>query len=222
MPKQPKEKKESSKKSTSSKAQGKKPAQPVKVAPPAKSTVTEEVEVSNEDVEGDGSEWEDEDDDEDSEGDEDVDVDEAGMAKLMEVLGEDGLDDFAQEQLRALAGSDDEDATDEDDEEDSENEEGEDEGVEAGEEDEEPVEEEPDSAGEASEDEGAIPMDALSDDYVLHPDAMPKQKVEIDNKVCVMLFLNMSWCFLDAVYRSPWSAYAAPLHSIRHFPGRKL
>ena len=92
----------------------------------------------------------------------------------------------------------------------------------AGEEDEEPVEEEPDSAGEASEDEGAIPMDALSDDYVLHPDAMPKQKVEIDNKVCVMLFLNMSWCFLDAVYRSPWSAYAAPLHSIRHFPGRKL
>ena len=64
MPKQPKEKKESSKKSTSSKAQGKKPAQPVKVAPPAKSTVTEEVEVSNEDVEGDGSEWEDEDDEE--------------------------------------------------------------------------------------------------------------------------------------------------------------
>ena len=42
-----------------------------------------------------------------------------------------------------------------------------------------------DEEGEADEDEDEadIPMDALSDDDLLHPDAMPKQKVEIDNKV---------------------------------------
>ena len=55
------------------------------------------------------------------EDEEDEDVDEAGMAKLMEALGEDGLDDFAQEQLRVLA----------DDSED----EGEDDGQDCGEED---------------------------------------------------------------------------------------
>ena len=123
--------------------------------------------------------WEDVSEDEDDSGDEE-DVDEDGMNRLMEALGEDGLDDFAQEQLRALEGDEegDEDEADDDDEDAVSGEEAEEdvEGQDGSDEDEEAEEAGP-------SDEMPVPVDELSEEEMLDEDAIPRQKVEIDNKV---------------------------------------
>ncbi|TBU45509.1 eukaryotic rRNA processing protein EBP2-domain-containing protein [Dichomitus squalens] len=110
------------------------------------------------------------------------------MNRLMKALGEDGLDEFAQEQLRALDEDEDED---EDEEEAGE--------AASGDEEEEDAEEQEGSSEEEDEDEDeeeeankagpstdiAIAVDELSDEEMLDADAMPRQKVEIDNKIAM-------------------------------------
>ena len=95
------------------KGKGKETPQPPKLLKRAAEDSDESEEEDDElneddDEEGSEGEWEDE-----EESDEDDDVDGEGMEKLMKALGEDGLDDFAQEQLRALAGSDEEESDEE-------------------------------------------------------------------------------------------------------------
>ncbi|KAI8978710.1 eukaryotic rRNA processing protein EBP2-domain-containing protein, partial [Trametes punicea] len=118
------------------------------------------------------------------------------MEKLMKALGEDGLDDFDVEQLRALTGDEDEESddgsgdeegregaaaegVDVEEQESSEEEEGEEESEEEGQ------EEEGRGQAEQDEDETLIPVDELSDEEALDEDAMPRQKVEIDNKIAL-------------------------------------
>ncbi|KAI1785524.1 eukaryotic rRNA processing [Ganoderma leucocontextum] len=112
------------------------------------------------------------------------------MERLMKALGDDGLDEFAQEQLRALEEGDDE-AEDEDEEEI----EGQDEDEEAEEaafgdeenyqDSEDDDDDEEDEANEAGPSEVPVPVDELSDEEMLDEDAMPRQKVEIDNKIAM-------------------------------------
>lgn len=138
-------------------------------------------------VEEDEEAWEDEDEDGDEEDeDEDDGVDEEGMARLMKLLGDDGLDDVGQAQLDALvgsgSGSGSEDENDEEEEEGEDVEEGEDSEVdnedEANDSEEEHDEEDVDMG--EDEDEEAIPLDEAE---TVDEDAVPRQKVEIDNKV---------------------------------------
>ncbi|KAI0357566.1 eukaryotic rRNA processing [Trametes cingulata] len=104
------------------------------------------------------------------------------MERLMNALGEDGLDDFDREQLRALTGDEDEESGEQ-----SEGEEAED-GDSADEEGSDAEEREgsdEDAVDRQPEDEPIIPVDELSDEEVLDEDAMPRQKVEIDNKIAM-------------------------------------
>lgn len=129
----------------------------------------------------DGSESGDEDDDE-------ADVEE-GMARLMKLLGEDGLDDVGRSELEALVA--DEEISDEDDD-GEEEEEGE--GASAGEDAEEGEVEESspknvaksavDAQDEDEDDELEEEADILLEDAdSIDEDAVPRQKIEIDNKV---------------------------------------
>jgi rRNA-processing protein EBP2 len=106
---------------------------------------------------------------EETDDDEDSGVDEQGLEKLMNALGEDGLDEFDLAQLRTLTGSaaGEEESGEEDD------------GSSDGEEnDAEQVEEE----GGSSEGEDI----ALDDEDVdsVDQDAIPQRKVQVDNKAC--------------------------------------
>ncbi|KAH9851738.1 eukaryotic rRNA processing protein EBP2-domain-containing protein [Lenzites betulinus] len=112
------------------------------------------------------------------------------MEKLMKALGDDGLDEFDLEHLRALTGDEDEEGADEVEGE-GESEEGSD-----AEAQEESYAEEEDSAAEGEDaeaqsgDEAGIPVDELSDEEFLDEDAMPRQKIEIDNKVAMERIRN--------------------------------
>ncbi|KAI9066816.1 eukaryotic rRNA processing [Trametes sanguinea] len=111
------------------------------------------------------------------------------MEKLMKALGEDGLDDFDREQLRALTGDEDEDSEGEGGEEsDEEGAEGSDaEAQDGGDDEDEGSEDEDEAEGSARQpdEEPLIPVDELSDEEALDEDAMPRQKVEIDNKIAL-------------------------------------
>lgn len=118
--------------------------------------------------------------DEDDEG-----VDEEGMTRLMQALGEDGLDEFDTAQLQAL-DEDEEGSGDEDWE--TDNEEGgedSDSGSEEGEDAEDEVPEDlegPEASDEEDEEEEEdIALDDI--DGSVDEDAVPRQKIEIDNKV---------------------------------------
>ncbi|KAI0772245.1 eukaryotic rRNA processing protein EBP2-domain-containing protein [Irpex lacteus] len=108
------------------------------------------------------------------------------MARLMKALGEDGLDDFAQAELRALAGEDSEEEGGE--VEGSESEGGEEVEDSEDEEEEEEVEaeddEEHDEEGsvDEEEEEEVVALDEVDD---VEEDIVPKQKVEIDNKIAL-------------------------------------
>ena len=98
--------------------------------------------------------------------DENSGVDDEGLEKLMKALGEDGLDEFDLAQLRMLSGA----ATGEESEEDT---------------NAESVPEDKQSGdGEDEEEEEEI---ALDDDDVdsVDQDAIPRRKVQVDNKVCI-------------------------------------
>ena len=129
-------------------------------------------------------ESDDEDEDENDEG-----IDEEGMARLMKALGEDGLDEFGQAQLRSLAGDDDSsdvgDASSEgegeDDEDAGANDEDDDDEEESAAEDDEDAPEDNDQEQEEDEDEEtAVLLDEAED---VDEDAVPRQKIEVDNKV---------------------------------------
>ncbi|EUC63333.1 rRNA processing protein Ebp2 [Rhizoctonia solani AG-3 Rhs1AP] len=142
--------------------------------------------------------------DEDSEDSEDDGVDEEGMSKLMKLLGNDGLDDIAEQQLSELGLGDSEESEDEDSEKDSEDgEEVAEDGSDASESgwvDEDAEMDGPgsDVAGklkisnevaedeEGSEDEEdadeAVALDEASE---VDEDVVPKQKVVINNEVAL-------------------------------------
>ncbi|CAE6449626.1 unnamed protein product [Rhizoctonia solani] len=143
--------------------------------------------------------------DEDSEDSEDDGVDEEGMSKLMKLLGDDGLDDIAEQQLSELGLGDGEE--DEDEESEKEDEEGEEvaedrsDASESGWVDEdaemdgpgsdvagklkasnEVAEDEEDSEDEEDADEEAVALDEASE---VDEDVVPKQKVVINNEVAL-------------------------------------
>ncbi|KDR83016.1 hypothetical protein GALMADRAFT_238776 [Galerina marginata CBS 339.88] len=140
---------------------------------------------------------------EEGEEEDDDGVDEEGMARLMKLLGDDGLDELGQAQLDALAGDSDEDeeGSSVDGDEDIDDgdlgldEENEEELILSDEEDEEDEDEDEDeldrevisdsehtveAAGDEEDEE--IPLDEVDS---VDEDAVPRQKVEIDNKVAL-------------------------------------
>jgi len=137
---------------------------PVKLPSPV---IVEEDESEDGDWVDEAKESEDEDESEDDG------VDEEGMAKLMAALGDDGLDDIAQAQLNGLPGDQDGAEEDEDEEEGSEHEA-------------EMLKQLSIEEDEESEDD-AIPLDEISD-LEVDEDAVPKQKVVINNQVCLLAF----------------------------------
>lgn len=104
------------------------------------------------------------DNEDDSENSSDIEVDEAGMKRLIEALGEDGLDEFDQAQLIALEGGKSGESEDEDQSASGENE-NEDDGA---------------SENDELEEEELVALDEVDS---VDEDAVPRQKIEIDNKV---------------------------------------
>ncbi|TCD68345.1 rRNA-processing protein and EBNA1-binding protein ebp2 [Steccherinum ochraceum] len=171
-------------------AKKRKAEQPVKAKAVEVVPVAEEDEDEDEDDE-DYEDVEDNEDDSDDDSEDEDDVNEEGMAKLMAALGEDGLDDFAQAELRALAGDDDDSEGDEGDEEGDEDEEGQEE-----------VSEDEDDVVDGGEEEEEEEEEDLALDEVesVEEDAVPRQKLEIDNKIAlerirdtIKLHPSMSW-----------------------------
>ncbi len=109
---------------------------------------------------------------------EEQDVDQEGMEKLMAALGEDGLDEFAQAELRALVGE-----TEDEDQGSGSEVEGEEEEVSDGEDENEDPEEDEEDNQENDEPLEDIPLDEAES---VDEDAVLKQKVEIDNKVSTL------------------------------------
>lgn len=125
-------------------------------------------------------------DEEGSEDDEEDDgVNEEGMARLMKALGEDGVDDFGRMQLEALAGEEDGSGEGSDDEDDWESDAEEKVAQNEDERQEEDEVDEEDDDEEAEVNEGKVPADVALDnaDVVDDDDAVPRQKIEVDNKV---------------------------------------
>ncbi|KAG6872015.1 hypothetical protein C0995_013893 [Termitomyces sp. Mi166 len=133
------------------------------------------------------------DEDDDDEEDSDEGVDEAGMARLMSALGEDGLDDFDRAQLNLALGEDGEDGSDdEEQDEDGASDAGEEESdaasdVEAGSDAEDEGQEgsEDEEDGEEDGEDGEEEDILLEDVEHLDDDAVPRQKIEINNKVAL-------------------------------------
>ena len=126
----------------------------------------------------------------DEEKSDDEGVDEEGMERLMEALGKDGLDEYEQAQLQMLGGEGDEWETDEDALEGEVSEDDEVDGKEDGEENsDEEVEGSdvekaiggPNDDEEGEEEEHDVALDDVDDS--VDEDAVPRQKIEIDNKV---------------------------------------
>ena len=107
-------------------------------------------------------------------------VDDKGLEKLVKALGEDVLNEFDLAQLRMLSGA----AAGEETEDDT--------SAKSVPEDEEPGDEEEDEEGEGEE-------IALDDDDVdsVDQDAIPRRKVQVDNKVCPFSLLT---CQLGLFY----------------------
>jgi rRNA-processing protein EBP2 len=112
--------------------------------------------------------------------DENSGVDDEGLEKLVKALGEDGLDEFDLAQLRMLSGA----AAGEEAEDDA--------NAESVPEDEEPGD------GEEEEEEEGEEI-ALDDDDVdsVDQDAIPRRKVQVDNKVCLF---SLFTCQLGLFY----------------------
>lgn len=121
------------------------------------------------------SEWE-------SESEEsDADVNEEGMASLMRALEKHPLDDFERAQLVSLNGDDSE--GEEESAEENEDEESAKGSQISSEEEEEELDEEEEAQDDENEEE--IELDRLSPSHELDPDAVPKQKVQINNEAAL-------------------------------------
>ena len=155
---------------------------------------------------------------EDSEEEEDSDnggVTEEGMQRLMQALGDEPLDEFDNAQLESLIGDEDEDdsegeeALDNSDAEFEENDDDDDEVEEAG------------SEVELDADETEEEDIALDDVESIDDDAVPKQKIEIDNEV------RVTWFFVyfhttNMFSRSLWNVYVRLYVWILLSRGQKL
>ncbi|KAJ7364911.1 eukaryotic rRNA processing protein EBP2-domain-containing protein [Mycena albidolilacea] len=132
-----------------------------------------------------------EEDDADSDADSDDDgVDEAGMERLMNALGEDGLDEFEQMQLHVAlggdAGDDNEEDEDTSDEEFTLDKNAEDGASDSGSASDSDVgEDEDEDEGDFEDEEGEEQDVALDDVESVDEDAVPRQKIEIDNTVAL-------------------------------------
>jgi len=114
-------------------------------------------------------------------------VDSEGMARLMKALGDDGLDEFEQVQLHLALGGDEDLESGSDVDVEAEAGEGE-----AGESDgSEDDEHEEEVDGDEQQEEEEV---ALDDVDSVDEDAVPRQKIEIDNKVC-HFFCYPNWLF---------------------------
>ena len=135
-------------------------------------------------------------------------VDEEGMERLMKALGDDGLDDFDQAQLELAMGDEDEWATEDEgdgDDEASHSEEGvvgRDENVDDSQGEDE---DEDDGEGETLENSDGDAEEehiALDDVDSVDEDAVPRQKIEIDNEVRVCFSRRMPKCSKLGEFRS--------------------
>ncbi|KXN82798.1 putative rRNA-processing protein ebp2 [Leucoagaricus sp. SymC.cos] len=108
---------------------------------------------------------------------EDEGVDEEGMERLMKLLGEDGLDDFDRAQLQA--SDSDEEKEDED---------------------EKVAEEAEDSEDDEGED--AVPLDEVES---VDEDAVPQQKLEVDNEACRIVALGRIRQTIQLDPSLPWT-----------------
>ena len=162
------------------------------------------------------------DEEENEEESDDEDVDAEGMEKLMKALGEDGLDEYEQAQLQVLRGEQDEEW--ETDEEEVEGKSGE--SADEYEEEEDGDEEAEGSDSEKiiqgpsdnEEEQDAIALDDVDDS--VDEDAIPRQKIEIDNKVRGRLS-DPCYLALIASPRSLSSGFAIQSSSIPHCHGRR-
>ena len=157
--------------------------------------------------EGSGS-----DSDEEEDGDEDG-IDEAGMKRIIDLLGDDGLDELAQYQLGVLGGQGSEE---EDDEigfgEESTDSQG---GVcsenEASDKPIGPSREDEDS-GDDEDDEPAATQDTLDSEIDLEglsevdEDAVPRQRLKYTNDVSHFVSVGRKWAYIF-IPRMPWSEY---------------
>ncbi|KAF7791505.1 hypothetical protein EIP86_002521 [Pleurotus ostreatoroseus] len=199
----------STKSATKSKSRKTKIIQPVEdsvsedeeeVALPAADSEEEESSVLDVAVAEEGDDDSEEDGSEDEDEDSEVDVDEEGMTRLMKLLGEDGLDDVARSELEALVA--DEEISDEEDgdEEDGEEEDGEEEDDEEADEEADEESEEEEEEAEASSSKNVAKSSVavnhedeedeedavlLEDADSIDEDAVPRQKIEIDNKIAL-------------------------------------
>lgn len=128
-----------------------------------------------------------------SQSDQDSGVDEEALQNLVRALGEDGLDEFDLTQLRMLTGSDEEESG-EDDDADTTNES-------------ENIEQ---ADGEGEQEEEGIALDDEDVDSV-DEDAIPRRKVQVDNKVSPVHFPTHK-LILTPMHRSRSNAYGTPLN----------
>jgi rRNA-processing protein EBP2 len=162
------------------------PSKPTKVAKP----IVPAVEADDEE----DATLEEDDADSDSDSDDDG-VDEAGMERLMNALGEDGLDEFEQMQLHVAlggeAGDDNEEDEDTSDEEFTLDKNAEDGASDSGSaSDSDAGEDEDEDGGDFEDEEGEEQDVALDDVESVDEDAVPRQKIEIDNTVRITAFCS--------------------------------
>ena len=156
--------------------------------------------------EGSGS-----DSDEEEDGDEN-DIDEAGMKRIIDLLGDDGLDEFAQYQLGVLGGQGSEEEDDEigSGEESTDTKEGDGNENEASDKPIGPSKEE--DSGDDEDEEAAATQDALDSDIDLEglsevdEDAVPRQRLMYTNDVSHFVSAGRKWAYI-LIPRMPWSEY---------------
>jgi hypothetical protein len=141
-------------------------------------------------------------------------IDEAGMKRLMELLGDDALDEFDAARLDALTGAEsgDEEVSD---------------AIARDKVDDLSGSEEAALSDDDSESEGEDEEDmALDDVSSVDEDIVPKQKVVIDNKVGLKIPFHQADSYSDnevlAIYSLLFREYGKPLNLTPPYPGQKL
>ena len=157
--------------------------------------------------EGSGS-----DSNEEEDGDED-DIDEAGIKRIIDLLGDDGLDEFAQYQLGVLGGQGSEEEDDEivPNEESTDTQEGGDSEHEASDKPIGPSKEDEDSWDDEDED-ATVTQDAVDSEVDLEglsevdEDVVPRQRLMYANDVSHSAPVGRKWAYI-LIPRTPWSEY---------------
>lgn len=175
----------------------------------------------DEDVEaGSGEEWEEASSDQDetdeegsgdeNESSEDEDVDAEGIERLVKALGEDGLDDFDRASLAALTDDNEESRSAEEEE----IAEGDDE-----EEREQQTEAQEEHSEAADKEEDVIALDEVDE---VDDDVVPRQKIEIDNKVRRPANYSRRGLLDHGIFRLHWNGYETVSSLTHSYRGRKF